>query len=88
MHFARRTRQGRTKWSITSVVRFSNLVRTFPRLVLVAVLTVGVGLHSLAVKHYERVLEIAEKKAKTDPDVGSSPNEEQTIILTLHRTLG
>jgi hypothetical protein len=47
-----------------------------PRLVLVAVLTVGIGLHSLAVKHYERVLEIAEKKTKTNPDVGSSPNEE------------
>jgi general transcription factor 3C polypeptide 3 (transcription factor C subunit 4) len=43
---------------------------------LVAVLTVGIGLHSLAVKHYERVLEIAEKKTKTDPNVGSSPNEE------------
>lgn len=29
------------------------------------------GLHSLAVKHYERVLEIAEKKTKTDPnDIG------------------
>jgi len=38
-------------------------------------LTLGIGLHSLAVKHYERVLEIAEKKTKTDPDVGSSPNE-------------
>jgi len=26
------------------------------------------GLHSLAVKHYERVLEIAEKKIRTNPD--------------------
>ena len=42
----------------------------------VTVLTVGIGLHSLAAKHYERVLEIAEKKTKTNPDVGSSPNEE------------
>ena len=57
-------------------MRFSNWVRKFHRPVLVAILTVGIGLHSLAVKHYERVLEIAEKKTKTNPDVGSSPNEE------------
>jgi hypothetical protein len=43
---------------------------------IVAVLTARIGLHSLAVKHYERVLEIAEKKTKTNPEVGPSPNEE------------
>ena len=32
-------------------------------------LTIGVGLHSLAVKHYERVLDIAERKTKNNPDV-------------------
>jgi hypothetical protein len=58
------------KWSITSVERFSNLVRKTPsansrnRSYLL-----GIGLHSLAVKHYERVLEIVEKKTKTNPDV-------------------
>jgi general transcription factor 3C polypeptide 3 (transcription factor C subunit 4) len=36
------------------------------------VLTFGVGLHSLAVKHYERVLEIAERRIRTNPDVGPS----------------
>lgn len=50
------------------------------------VLTVGVGLHSLAVRHYERVLEIAEKKTRNNPDVGSTSNEE-TEMLTLHRML-
>jgi hypothetical protein len=46
----------------------------------------GIGLHSLAVKHYERVLEIAEKKTRTNPDVGSTTNEEM-ITLTLRRML-
>jgi len=34
------------------------------------VLTIGVGLHGLAVKHYERVLDIAERRTRTNPDVG------------------
>jgi hypothetical protein len=34
------------------------------------VLTIGVGLHSLAVKHYERVLDIVERRTRTNPDVG------------------
>jgi general transcription factor 3C polypeptide 3 (transcription factor C subunit 4) len=33
------------------------------------VLTVDIGLHSLAVKHYERVLEIAERRTRNNPDV-------------------
>ena len=53
---------------------------------LLAILTVGIGLHSLAVRHYERVLEIAEKKTRTNPDVGSTSNE-GTRMLTLHRML-
>jgi hypothetical protein len=55
--------------------------------VLPVVLTVGIGLHSLAVKHYERVLEIAEKKTRTNPDVGSDSNEEEMVMLTLRRML-
>lgn len=69
---------------------FHQLGQEVPSVVpcLVVVLTDGIGLHSLAVKHYERVLEIAEKKTKTNPDVGSSSNEESKwIILTLRRTL-
>lgn len=53
---------------------------------LLAILTVGIGLHSLAVKHYERVLDIAEKKTRTNPEVGSNSNEEM-IVLTLRRML-
>ena len=49
------------------------------------VLTVGIGLHSLAVRHYERVLDIAEKKSRNNPDVGSTSSEEDMIIMTLHR---
>lgn len=52
---------------------------------LLAILTVGIGLHSLAVKHYERVLDIAEKKTRTNPEVGSNSNE--MIVLTLRRML-
>ena len=58
----------------------------FPSMLLI-VLTVGIGLHSLAVRHYERVLDIAEKKSRNNPDVGSTSNEEEIIILTLHRML-
>lgn len=53
---------------------------------LLAILTFGIGLHSLAVKHYERVLDIAEKKTRTNPEVGSNSNEEM-IVLTLRRML-
>ena len=53
---------------------------------LLIVLTIGIGLHSLAVRHYERVLDIAEKKSRNNPDVGSTSNREM-IILTLHRML-
>ena len=59
----------------------------FPSMLLI-VLTVGIGLHSLAVRHYERVLDIAEKKSRNNPDVGSTSNEEEMMILTLHRMLG
>ena len=55
---------------------------------LLIVLTIGIGLHSLAVRHYERVLDIAEKKSRNNPDVGSTSNEEEMMILTLHRMLG
>ena len=55
---------------------------------LLIVLTIGIGLHSLAVRHYERVLDIAEKKSRNNPDVSSTSNEEEMIILTLHRMLG
>jgi hypothetical protein len=54
---------------------------------LLVILTVGIGLHSLAVKHYERVLDIAEKKTRTSPEVGSGSNEEEMTILTLRRML-
>jgi hypothetical protein len=75
-HSARRTELNRTKLSITLVVRFSNSVRTSfsagsPMLLIT--LTIGVGLHSLAVKHYEHVLDIAERKVKINPDVCPTP---------------
>ena len=54
---------------------------------LVIAFTVGIGLHSLAVRHYERVLDIAEKKSRNNPDVGHTSNEEKMIIMTLHRML-
>lgn len=44
-----------------------------PRLFLIRVASRSycwVGLHSLAVKHYERVLDIVERRTRTNPDVG------------------
>ena len=72
VHSFRWTGLNRTKLSITLVARFSNSVSVpfaFPSTSQI-IFTVDVGLHSLAVKHYERVLEIAEKKTSTNPDVG------------------
>jgi len=53
------------------------------------ILTLGVGLHSLAVKHYERVLEIAERRTETNPDVGPTSYQylEWTVTLTPGRIL-
>lgn len=75
---ARRTGLNRTKLSITLVVRFSNSVsKSFsagsPTSLIT--LTIDVGLHSLAVKHYEHVLDIAERKTKINPDVCPAPHK-------------
>ena len=53
------------------------------------VLTLGVGLHSLAVKHYESVLEIAERRTRTNPDVGPTSYQhiEWTVTLAPGRIL-
>lgn len=77
-HSARRTGLNRRKLSITLVVRFNNSVRnSFSAGSTTSLITptIGVGLHSLAVKHYEHVLEIAERKIKINPDVCPAPHK-------------
>lgn len=80
---ARRTGQNRTKLNITLVVRFSNSVRRPSCVRSLVVLTLGVGLHSLAVKHYERVLEIAERRTRTNSDVGPTSYQYLEWTVTL-----
>jgi hypothetical protein len=57
------------KLSIILVVRFSSSVSKSCLVAIYIILIVRVGLHSLAVKHYERVLDMAERRTRANPDV-------------------
>jgi general transcription factor 3C polypeptide 3 (transcription factor C subunit 4) len=57
------------KLSITLVVRFNSSVSKAFLVPTHITLIFRVGLHSLAVKHYERVLDMAERRTRINADV-------------------